>query len=211
MNLDKIVIFDWGGVIESHELSDANNLFSKVKTMMKSFHTCIKDADIIQRYRECATVNNKSIFASNSKWFENVKEKLQISCSFEEFSKAYKKYLGDLYYYSEVVDYAHSLKDKCKIGIFSNLMPLDKERLNSQVDLSKFDYMFLSFEKNCRKPDVKAYEIVEKDLNIPPKNILFIDDLEENTKVAKLRGWNTCNAFGYELDKIKKSVEAFLD
>ena len=44
-----------------------------------------------------------------------------------------------------------------------------------------------------------------------PENILFIDDIKANIKKAKSKGWNTCNAFGNELDKIKKNVKEFLE
>ena len=37
-----------------------------------------------------------------------------------------------------------------------------------------------------------------------------IDDVKENLEPAKEKGWNICNAFGYELGKIQRSVEEFL-
>ena len=39
----------------------------------------------------------------------------------------------------------------------------------------------------------------------------FIDDVQKNLEPAKERGWNTCNAYGYELDKIRNSVEKFIN
>ena len=102
------------------------------------------------------------------------------------------------------------MKEKCKIGILSNLSYLDKQRLDKQVNLKQFDYVWLSFELKCRKPDEKIYKIVEEDCKINPEDILFIDDCKENIETAKKLGWNTCNAYGYELDKIKEKVEKFL-
>lgn len=77
--------------------------------------------------------------------------------------------------------------------------------------MSKFDYVWLSFELKCSKPNEKVYKIVEEDCKIEPNNILFIDDFKENLKPAQAKGWNTCNACGYELEKIQKSVSEFLD
>ena len=74
-----------------------------------------------------------------------------------------------------------------------------------------FDYVWLSCELKCSKPNEKVYKIVEKDCNISPNNILFIDDVQKNLEPAKERGWNTCNAYGYELDKIRNSVEKFIN
>ena len=61
-----------------------------------------------------------------------------------------------------------------------------------------------------RKPDEKIYKYVLDDLKVKPEDILFIDDDYQNILAAKECGWNTCLAFGYELDKIKKSVDDFL-
>ena len=44
-----------------------------------------------------------------------------------------------------------------------------------------------------------------------PENIMFIDDTTLNIENAKSRGWNTCQAQGFELDKIKASVNQFLN
>lgn len=79
------------------------------------------------------------------------------------------------------------------------------------MKLKKFDYTFLSYELNCRKPDEKIYEIVEKQSGFAPQIILLIDDTQENLKIPKRRGWSTCHANGHELEKIKESVELFLN
>ena len=129
----------------------------------------------------------------------------------KEFAKVYDEEKGKVVYYKDVIETAKKLKKYCKIGILSNLMFLDKERLDKQVKLKEFEYVWLSFELNCQKPDDKIYEIVEKDCKIKPSNILFIDDCRDNIEIAKKRGWNTCLASGYELDKIKNSIDKFLN
>lgn len=62
----------------------------------------------------------------------------------------------------------------------------------------------------CIKPDETIYELVEKDCQIKPNHILFIDDTERNLIVAKQRGWNVCLAKGYEFDKIENEIQKFL-
>ena len=61
-----------------------------------------------------------------------------------------------------------------------------------------------------RKPNQKVYEMVQKECDMLPKNILFIEDTDKNIETAKKMGWNTCKAYGYEIDKIKESIELFL-
>ena len=78
------------------------------------------------------------------------------------------------------------------------------------VRLNIFDKIFLSYEEGYVKSNIEAFINVEKKLNIKAENILFIDNNENNINNAKKRGWNTCLAFGYELDKIKNTVDEFL-
>ena len=88
---------------------------------------------------------------------------------------------------------------------------LDYERLTKEVDLTKFDKVYLSFELGCRKPNKEIYEYVMQDLKCDIGDILFIDDDTTNITMAKKYGWNTCQAYGYELEKIKTKVQAFLE
>lgn len=204
---NKLVIFDWGGVIESHNQEE--HCISKATiAFFKSFGVDLDDETIVEKYLECCNhVDNSD---DTNELFNKLKNIFNIECTMDEFIKRYNEYTSKTHFYKEVVDYAHSLKNKCKIGILSNLNPFDKTRINYQMDLKKFDYVWLSFELNCRKPDPKIYNIVEKDLSIPSKNILFIDDLEKNLEIPKMKGWNVCQAVGTDLDKIKQCVEEFL-
>lgn len=211
--MDKIVLFDWGGVIESHKNGEYN-IRTAVVNLMKKYGCKLPDDEIIKIYSKCDELKyNMSVYSDSShinEWFEGVKIKLGLNCDLDDFIKSYYEDYKKIHYYKDVVDYAHNLKEKCKIGIFSNLMIIDEKRIDAQVDLKKFNYVFLSFKIGHRKPEDEAYEIVEQTTNIEPENMLFIDDSKENLEVAKQRGWKTCNAFGYELDKIKEAVDKFL-
>ncbi len=211
--MDKIVIFDWGGIVESHE-NELQDLKEAKIRMIKRFNSPLSNQEILDRWTD-KTSKGISIGASNNledikDWVNVIQKNMEINISFEEFKNAYEEELSFVKYYKDVVLYAHSLKKKCKIAILSNLIPFDKKRIDMQYDLSKFDYVYLSFEIGFRKPDKKAYEYVEKDLNILPENILFIDDDTNNILMAQESGWNVCQAYGYELDKIKEHVERFL-
>ena len=215
-NKNKIVIFDWGGVIESHKEGEYN-IFKSTIEMMRKLNVDVNKIDVIEEYTNCNNDENGIYISCQSaeheceSWFERVKKKFNLQCDLKEFAKVYDEEKGKVVYYKDVIETAKKLKKYCKIGILSNLMFLDKERLDKQVKLKDFDYVWLSFELNCRKPDDKIYEIVEKDCKIKPSNILFIDDRSDNIEEAKTRGWNTCLATGHELDKIKDSINNFLN
>ena len=51
----------------------------------------------------------------------------------------------------------------------------------------------------------------ENTVKINPENILFIDDTQINIDEANKRKWKTCRADGFEFEKIKRSVEEFLE
>lgn len=207
MKQNKLIIFDWGGVIESH--SEEEYCISKSTIdFFKSFGVSLDDNIIMEKYSDCC--HNLENLNDSNELFNKLKNIFNLKCTIEEFTIRYNDYVLNTHFYKDVVNYAHSLKDRCKIAILSNLTPFDKTRINYQVELNKFDYVWLSFELNCRKPNPKIYDIVENDISISSENILFIDDLEKNLEIPKTKGWNICQATGKELDKIKSSVEKFL-
>ena len=211
--MNKVVIFDWGGVCESHENNLKELQDAKVR-VFKRLNNNLKEEQILDKF-VYRTSNNESLGITNNQediedWVNYVQKLMNINVTFAEFKKIYEEEFAKITYYKDVVKYVHSLKGRCKIGILSNLTPFDKKRIDDQYDLSKFDYVYLSFELGLRKPDRDIYEYVLNDINTKPENILFVDDEENNIKMAKKCGWNTCKAYGYELDKIKQSVENFL-
>ena len=214
-NENKIVIFDWGGIVESHK-KEENNYFKIIVNIIKSINPDINENEVISLWKKCTyDKDGKSISTCKEikdveKWFSRIKEVYKLKCNFTTFRNIYRKEFENVDYYKDMVKLEHETKRRCKIGILSNLTLLDKERLDKQLDLNKFDYIWLSFELGEIKPNSKIYEIVEKDCEIAPKNILFIDDRKENVIAAQKRGWNICNYSGYEIDKIKDKIEEFI-
>lgn len=218
-DIKKIVIFDWGGVIESHNLNYYNR-FDVFNDIFRDFGSSFNkhDPNEIQRLYDCQRFDNINIFEIDNleelePWFDNIKNNFKLNCNYIEFLKAYKKHFDKVYYYSNIVEFAHSLKEKniCKIGVLSNLCLFDKERIDKQLNLEKFDYVWLSYELKTSKPKSSIYEIVENDLNDKKYQILFIDDNKTNIETALSRGWKTINTTGENYLKIKSNVLKFVD
>ncbi len=202
----KLILFDWGGIVESHTTGYScpmawNDLFRKcgysgkdnIFSQLSKYNlSCIKTSDEFEK-----TYNQMAI-------------EFNFNVPYSEFTKIYKEIFAKIDYYQNVSDYEKSLKDKCYIGILSNLTIFDKERLDKQVNLKKYDYVFLSFELGLKKPHIEIYEEVQKRLNIAKEDILFIDDRSDNIEAAKLFGWNTLKATGLELELIKNTCKSFL-
>ena len=211
---EKIVIFDWGGVIESHENGSKELQDAKIN-LIKKYSPAMKEEDILKNWsyqlENGLWISETSNWLAIKKWLQNLEEKMNISVPLEEFISSYIETFQNISYYPDIVEYACSIKEKCKIGLLSNLSMLDYERLTKQVDLTRFDKVYLSFELGCRKPNKEIYEYVMQDLKCDAGDILFIDDDTTNIAMAKKYGWNTCQAYGYELEKIKTKVQAFLE
>ena len=156
--MDKIVIFDWGGIVESHE-NDLQDLKDAKIRLIRRFNTSLSDQEILDKWTD-KTSSGISMGSTNNpndikEWVNLVQKNMNINVPFEEFKRLYEEELSSVKYYKDVVEYAHSLKNKSKIAILSNLMSFDKKRIDDQYDLSKFDYVYLSFEIGLRKPDKK--------------------------------------------------------
>lgn len=207
----KIVIFDWGGVIENNDPSYSMN--KAIINIMRKYNCPLTDDEILNictngsKFFKTFISNDEEI---TKEWFNEVKGKLRITCEYEEYKKDYYEFGKNVPFYKDVVDFAHSLKEKCCIAMFSSLVKLDKERIDEQVNLSLFDYVFLTYEIGYDKPNYKAFKYIEDKIKISPENILFIDDTEINIQEANKRGWKTCKAKGYELEKIERCVNDFL-
>lgn len=173
--------------------------------MIKRFNEHLSEDEILKRWTG-KTSKNVSIETIHNE--QEVRDWVQLLE--KNMNKVYEEEFSSIKYYKEVVKYVHSLKEMCQIAILSNLSFFDKKRINDQYQLNKLYHVYLSFEIGIKKPNKEIYEYVLKDLKTEPQNILFIDDDFNNILMANKYGWNTCQAYGYELDKIKEAVENFL-
>ena len=202
----KLILFDWGNIVESHTTG----------------YTCYDAFNDL--FKACGYVGNDDVYNSLSKYkistiptieefevvYDQIVKDYDFKTTYKEFIELYKEIFDKIDYYSDVAEYEKSLRNKCYIGIFSNLTVFDKERLNKQVDLSKYDYVFLSFEMKCKKPSKKIYEKIIEEIPFNGEDILLIDDRQDNLDMAKEFRWNTLKATGLELEKIKDCCDNFI-
>ena len=203
MKKNKLILFDWGNIVEDKDSMEKgwNKLFKELGYKgTENVIPCIRKyeltgIDTIEKLEEA---------------YNKLKEELYLDKDFNSFLEDYDKIFDKTIYYKDVRDYEHSLKDKCYIGILSNLLIIDKKRINKQLDLSKYDYVFLSFELSTRKPYDEIYKKIMEQVPFDSKDILFIDDSKKNIEVAEKFGWNTLHCTGKELDLIKEKCKDFL-
>lgn len=212
---NKIVIFDWGGVI-LHTFPDSNSDRDAIVRTIQHFQSSFSSEEAWNLYRDTLRDENNIIISvqndeeSKEKWVQRICNAGNFHTSMDEFSNVFSAEYLKTDYYQDVVHYIYSLKDKCKIGLFSDLIYACYPALAKQLDLSSFDYVWLSYVTHSHKSSEDAFRLVEQALQLNPKDIMFIDDTSINIENAAKRGWNTCQAKGYELDKIQKSISDFL-
>lgn len=213
--MDKIIIFDWGGVILKEYPEHYCDQDAIIETI-KKFNNNLTDNDAYQLYLDTLKDENNRIisifndYESKYKWYERIHNNGKLNTTYEEFINEFTYNYNKIDKYEEVVNYIYTLKDKTNLVLFSDLIFACFSALENTINLNIFDKIFLSYEEGYVKSNIEAFINVEKKLNIKAENILFIDNNENNINNAKKRGWNTCLAFGYELDKIKNTVDKFL-
>ena len=202
MKNNKLILFDWGNIVEDGD------------SCKQSWYDLLADcgyplADARRRISEYE-LSAISTIEKFEETYQKIKKDLNLDTSFSEFVKLYHLHEDNINYYEDVALYEHSLKDKCYIGILSNLCILDKNRIDKQLGLNNYDYVFLSFEIGLKKPNIEIFKHVQNNVPFKPEDILFIDDKETNIESAKKMGWNTLKITGKDLDIIKEVCEKFV-
>ena len=214
--MSKLVIFDWGGVIMHKHPVDNSDKDAIIRTI-QSFNGNLSDDEAWKIYIKTLRNENGVIisllddYKSKRAWVERIRQEGNLITTYEEFVSRWILEYSKVGCYEELINYIHSLKGKCKIGLLSDLIFCCEPALDKQVDLSSFDYVWLSYIMHMRKNTVDIFKTVQKDAGVNPEDILLIDDTEVNINNAKECGWNTCQAQGFEFDKIKSSVDSFLE
>lgn len=172
----KVVLFDIGGVLINWK---DEWLFQEISKQLQM---------PFEKIESKFNANLCSLFESkiNEKEFWNLVLGYDNKIDHKIISKTFLK-MSSINY--DFLNFAKSLKtDENHIGILSNLTP-DTSTCIPHSLLDDFDYLFYSNSLKMSKPHAEIYQHVCS--KIPSKNILFIDDKQENLDAAKLFGMET--------------------
>jgi len=173
------VIFDWGNVIGFNDRSIVVNF------MCDSFHFSGEEFESANLEKRKAMKDGKS---DVDFWLGFAQKKgIQLPKDWaERYSAALKKSVGaDLNMYA-LID---QLKEKgLRIGMLSNIDDRYTKLIRDFGFYEPFEPCLLSCEMGLEKPDSKAYELLLKTMNLPAKEVIFIDDKSENIEAAKALG-----------------------
>lgn len=140
--------------------------------------------------------------------------------------KHFQKVFDDYMYYYErfqknktmpypfIIDVLKAIKDKnIKLAVLSNKPHLDAVRVvEYYFGLDTFDVVLGKKEENRKKPDIDgALEIIEN-LQINPKNVLYIGDTNIDMETAKRAKFKSVAVtWGFRLKKELKNYDYIID
>jgi len=174
--MTKVILFDIGGVLINWK---DEWLFEEISKQLQM---------PFQKIESKFNANLCSLFESkiNEKEFWNLVLGYGDKIDHKIISKTFLK-MSSINY--DFLNFAKSLKtDENHIGILSNLTP-DTSTCIPHSLLNDFDYLFYSNSLKMSKPHAEIYQHACG--KIPSKDILFIDDKQENLDAAKLFGMET--------------------
>ena len=174
--MNKVILFDLGGVLINwqddwlyNEISLQLNMpFNQIKSKFNSNLCSLFESKINEHEFWNLVLGN------DNKIDNNIISKTFLKMSSINF---------------DFLNFAKSLKNNgYDIGILSNLTPETSECIENNL-LKEFDYHFYSNTLKMSKPNPEIYQYVCDQIH--SKNILFIDDKQENLDTAKLFGIDT--------------------
>jgi putative hydrolase of the HAD superfamily len=175
----KAIVFDFGSVIARTDKQ------AVVKFISHSLHISQEEAvDAIQQLKRY-TLQEKE---EQDFWIDYANAKSMI------LPDQWVEKLNEARFYAliETPGMVNLVKDLQKQGYPTALLSNVRE---SQAAVKRrlgyyhlFDPVLLSYEIGFKKPHPEAYQILLKRLNLPPQNVLFIDNQPRNVEAAKLLG-----------------------
>ncbi len=192
----KAIIFDIGGVIISPEIEKINNIIADYFGIeYPQFN------DFIKKYKLDLTKGKISLIKVYSKLTEQFGlKRLSAQDIVNKHLEIYQKIISNLN--EGVISIIKRLKKKylivCLVNAELDVIPLAKK--GGLYDY--FNRTYISTELGMKKPDAEIYLTVLKDLGLTPKEVIFIDDKEENVNAAKRMSINGIHyKYGDDLEK----------
>jgi putative hydrolase of the HAD superfamily len=180
----KGIIFDLGGVIVGNTSDSSNGIFEYASKILnistkKIAKVVGKEALRLQIGQETSEI-----------FWERVCQKLKVKCPPININSKFltKNYLANNHINKQTVAIIHRLKKKYPVGTISNTIAQHAEINKKRKLFNNFDIVILSNEAGLRKPQKEIFELASREMKIPPKNLLFIDDDKRYVKAAKIAG-----------------------
>lgn len=174
----KAILLDIGGVLwHPKEAPLSDRWATKCGLSAEAFDQIVYNSE----WGSQALVGN----ISGTEMWENIGKQLGLSPA--ERSECEKDYWAGIWD-TEFLDYCHTLKSRCKLGIVSDAESNAREMVRTWVNDALFDVIVFSAEVGVCKPDPKIFYSALEQLGVDASETIFIDDRERNVNGAKTLG-----------------------
>ena len=191
----KVFIFDLGGVLENHKLDNfALFMAKKYKIDKNKFYSIL-----IKNLRR-----NDKLEITDEEFITTINKKFCLKLKLNEFYGFYFNFISSNKF---LLQFVKSLKKSYTLAIFSNTRKMHIKEMDRRYHYSKiFDKIFISQEFRTRKPEMKYYRFILKELKVQAEECLFIDDKERNLRPARKIGFH-CIKFTGNLKIFKEELK----
>ncbi|MBN1801411.1 MAG: HAD family phosphatase [Candidatus Lokiarchaeota archaeon] len=187
----KAIVFDLGDVLIEHSFTRAFLKWSELTQIPQDlFQEGFKYEDPLMERFERGQISAED-------FFQHLTQKLNINWAFSEFKQ------GWLHAIDEVNPESYTLLEKLKarfeLHVLSNTNELHAKDILVRFPklFAYFNRIFFSNELYARKPEKEIYRKMIEQLDMPPEQILFIDDNERNLIGASEFGIQTVQMQSY--------------
>ncbi len=198
LNKIKHLIFDFGGVL--YEI-DQNKTISEFRQLSKKKE--LFDNIGAEVLSEPAFADFETGKISPEKFRELIRKQYHLSCSDDEFDKAWNATLIGKYNTTgnpnNIMDLLLSLSKRFTLHLLSNTNQIHYNYFYDECKsmFGLFSNLFFSHEIGLRKPDIQTFQYVIAKLNIDPSTAIYFDDSSENCKSARKAGLNAVHVSNY--------------
>jgi|SRR3989338_6372345 len=188
----KVIIFDVGGVLYKR---------SYYGYYRHSFDYFSKKLGVeTDKIKNAFVSSDKNILEgreSADEFIKKVSKKIGKQIKTEDFLKIAKNSSKNLD--PKMLSLARELKNRYGVVVLSD--NIHEATVPMKKKISKyFDKTYFSDELGMKKPSLKIFRHVCKDLGVKPSECIFIDDKVKNTDAAKKLGMHIINFNVYDMD-----------
>lgn len=182
----KFIYFDVGGVVIKDFSS--SNKWQQFKLEIGINNSNEEDFDKLwQRYADdlCIDLKVKS-------FTDILNQKLNLNIP-EDYDMLVDGFVSRFEQNPSIWDAINTAKESTRIGLLTDMYPgmFESIKQHNLLPEIEWDVIVDSSIEKVRKPDPKIYQLAQRRVKTPPKEILFIDNDPKNIAAAKQEGWNT--------------------
>jgi glucose-1-phosphatase len=176
----KAVIFDVGGVLlRTEDRGPRQQMAERLGLSYEDLSTQVFDSELAAR----STIGE----VDEIEIWNHVQEKFGLST--EELDNFRQNFWAGDRLDLELIDFIRGLRNDYRIGLLSNAWSGTRAALTDRFSfLDAFDVSIFSAEVGLKKPEPEIYRMILQQLEVEPREAVFVDDFEENIIAARQLG-----------------------